>query len=69
MSNSLDLDQDRHSVECRPDLDPNCSQRLSADDEICRYQGKSLHFQGDIRLNIGVFHANQTSMCLDQHLN
>ena len=52
-----------------PDVDPICSQRLSADDEICRYQGKSLHFQGDIRLDIGVFHANQTSMCLDQHLN
>ena len=30
MSNSLDLDQARHFV--RPDLGPNCLQRLSADD-------------------------------------
>ena len=30
MSNSLDLDQARHFV--GPDLDPNCFQRLSADD-------------------------------------
>ena len=30
MSNSLDLDQARHLV--GPDLDPNCLQRLSADD-------------------------------------
>ena len=29
MSNSLDLDQDRHSV--GPDLGPNCFQKLSAD--------------------------------------
>ena len=28
----LDLDQDQHSV--GPDLGPNCSQRLSADDKI-----------------------------------
>ena len=31
MSNSLDPDQDKHSV--GPDLDPNCLQRLSADDK------------------------------------
>ena len=31
MSNNLDPDQDRHSV--GPDLDPNCLQRLSADDK------------------------------------
>ena len=31
MSNSLDPDQDRHSV--GPDLGPNCLQRLSADDK------------------------------------
>ena len=30
VSNSLDPDQDRHSV--GPDLDPNCLLRLSADD-------------------------------------
>ena len=34
MSNGLKLDpdQDRHSV--GPDLDPDCLQRLSADDEL-----------------------------------
>ena len=32
MSNDLDLDQDQHSL--GPDLDPNCLQRLSADDKI-----------------------------------
>ena len=31
MSNSLDPDQDRHSV--GPDLDPKCLQRLSAEDK------------------------------------
>ena len=31
VSNSLDQDQDQHSV--GPDLGPNCSQRLSADDK------------------------------------
>ena len=31
MSNSLDPDQDRHSV--IPDLGPNCLQRLTADDK------------------------------------
>ena len=30
MSNGLDSDQDQHFV--GPDLDPNCLQRLSADD-------------------------------------
>ena len=40
MSNSLDPDQDRHSV--GPDLDPNCLQRLSADDKSHRFQGKEL---------------------------
>ena len=33
MSNSVDPDQDRHSV--GPDLDPNCLQRLSTDDKSC----------------------------------
>ena len=32
MSNGLDPDQGRRSV--GPDLDPNCLQRLSADDKI-----------------------------------
>ena len=32
MSNSLDPDQALHFV--RPDLDPNCLQRLSADDTL-----------------------------------
>ena len=31
VSNSLDKDQDQYSV--RPDLGPNCLQRLSADDK------------------------------------
>ena len=40
MSNSLDLDQAQHFV--RPDLGPNCLQRLSADDT----RGQSvLHLQ------------------------
>ena len=37
--NSLDPDQDRHSVD--PDLGTNCLQRLSADDKSCCKQGKS----------------------------
>ena len=32
MSNGLDLDQDRRSV--NPDTGPNCLQRLSADDKL-----------------------------------
>ena len=39
MSNSLDPDQDLHSVS--PDLGPNCLERLSADDKSCSWQGKS----------------------------
>ena len=35
MSNSLDPDQDRHSVS--PDLGPNCLQRLSAEDKSGHY--------------------------------
>ena len=38
MSNSLDPDQARHFV--GPDLDPNCLQRLSADDESSRQRVK-----------------------------
>ena len=34
MSNGLEPDQDRHSV--TPDVDPNCLQRLSADDKSRR---------------------------------
>ena len=34
VSNSLDPDQDQHSV--GPDLGPNCLQRLSTDDDISR---------------------------------
>ena len=34
VSNSLDTDQDRHSV--GPDLGPNCLQKLSADDKSRR---------------------------------
>ena len=34
VSNSLDPDQDRHSV--NPDLDPNCLQWLLADNKSCR---------------------------------
>ena len=33
MSNSLDPDQDRHSV--GPDLSPNSLQKLSVDDKSC----------------------------------
>ena len=35
VSNSLDPDQDRHSV--GPDLGPTCLQRLSADCKSCHY--------------------------------
>ena len=38
MSNSLDPDQARRFV--GPDLGPNCSQRLSADDKSCRTCGE-----------------------------
>ena len=40
MSNSLDQDQDQHSV--GPDLGPNCLQRKSADDKS-RPAGKELN--------------------------
>ena len=36
MSNSLDPDQDRHSV--GPDLGPNCLQRLSPDDKVTAFK-------------------------------
>ena len=36
VSNSLDPDQDRHSVS--PDLDPNCLQGLLADGKSCPWQ-------------------------------
>ena len=36
VSNSLDPDQDRHSV--GPDLDPNCLQGLLADGKSCPWQ-------------------------------
>ena len=39
VSNSLDPDQAWHFV--RSDLDPNCLQRLSADDKSCHQWGKS----------------------------
>ena len=39
VSNSLDPDQDRHSV--GPHLGPNCLQRLSADGNCLCQQGKS----------------------------
>ena len=39
VSNSLDPDQDGHSV--GPDLGPNCLQRLSVDDKSRCWQGKS----------------------------
>ena len=39
MSNSLDPDQERHSLV--PDLSPNCLQRLSADDKL-QLAGKEL---------------------------
>ena len=42
MSNSLDPDQARHFV--GPNLGPNCLQRLSADDKICRWQAKSYSY-------------------------
>ena len=41
MSNSLDPDQVQHLV--GPDLDPNCLQRLSADDKSCHKSGKELN--------------------------
>ena len=42
MSNSLDPDQDRHSV--GPDLGPNCLQRLSADDTKKGYLCRAEYF-------------------------
>ena len=39
MSNGLDPDQAQCSV--RPDLGPNCLQRLAAEDKICLWQAKS----------------------------
>ena len=42
-SNSLDSDQDRHSV--GPDLGPNCLQRLSVDDKkLTRTPDKTVYF-------------------------
>ena len=43
MSNPLDPVQDQHSVS--PDLDPNCLQRLSADDKSHCQQEKSCIFR------------------------
>ena len=40
LSNSLNPDQDRHSV--GPDLSPNCLQRLSGDNKSSRLQAKIL---------------------------
>ena len=40
VSNGFDPDQDRHSV--RPDLGPNCLQKISADDKSSLQQGKAL---------------------------
>ena len=40
VSNSLDPDQTRHFI--RPDLGPNCLQRLSADNKSCPWRAKSL---------------------------
>ena len=42
VSNSLNTDQVQHSI-C-PDLDPNCLQRLSADNKSGCFQGKSYGF-------------------------
>ena len=38
VSNILDPDQARQNV--GPDLDPNCLQKLSADEKSCRWQTK-----------------------------
>ena len=38
LTNQLDTDQDRHCV--RPDLGPNCQQRLSAEDFCCGWHFK-----------------------------
>ena len=48
VSNSLDPDQDRHSV--GPDHGPNCLQRLQADDEK-----SSLHEKSKCQLNENFF--------------
>ena len=53
MSNSLDQDQARHIV--RPDLGPNCLQKLSADDtrrKLIRRPYQSVHFDAN-RIKIG----------------
>ena len=50
MSNSLDPDQDRHSV--GPDLNPNCLQRLSADEKEL---GLCIRFTRTFRSALSVF--------------
>ena len=44
-SNTLDPDQERHSV--GPDLGPKCLQRLSASDKSCRTWTGSYLFPGN----------------------
>ena len=46
VSNSLDTDHDRHSV--GPDLDPNCLQRLSADNQ----GSKIVHVRSYLRVEV-----------------
>ena len=50
MSNSLDPDQDRHSVS--PDLGPNCLLRLSAEDKSLRQQRKDLVMENHLYFDL-----------------
>ena len=58
MSNSLDPDQDRHSV--GPDLGPSCLQRLSPDDKSHRYSKERVNDEIiETKINeFTVFHPN-----------
>ena len=53
VSNSLDPDQDRHSV--GPDLNPNCLRRLSADDKARKELGLCIRPTRTFRSALSVF--------------
>ena len=80
VSNSLDPYQARRFV--GPDMGQNCFQKLSADEIFMPWLVLLYVMYVEIRSTVaqwlssrwcidklGVFHANQTSMCLDPHLN
>ena len=65
VSYSLDPDQARHYV--RPDLGPNCLQRLSADDKIRRKQATSLLISVDFSILFET--VMSTLLFVDIHAN